>query len=164
MLYEVITHRFDVGHGALAAGGGLEGRLGFGEGSVGLGEQSDGVVLHLFLDAGDFALEAVGIGFDLHQDLFRLVVVFEELRITSYNVCYTKLLRAPRGKGSMADIEAMKSDVAGLEEAVNEIQPLIDAGEYAAAIEKATAIKTRAVSVSDEIKAVQEKLAALKKK
>jgi len=71
---------------------------------------------------------------------------------------------APRGKGSMADIEAMKSDVAGLEEAVNEIQPLIDAGEYAAAIEKATAIKTRAVSVSDEIKAVQEKLAALKKK
>jgi len=71
---------------------------------------------------------------------------------------------APRGKGSMADIEAMKADVAGLEESVNEIQPLIDGGEYAAAIEKATAIKTRALSVSDEIKAVQEKLASLKKK
>lgn len=71
---------------------------------------------------------------------------------------------APRGKGSLADIEAMKADVAGLEEALKEIQPLIDSGEYAAAIEKGTAIKTRAVSVSDEIKAVQEKLGAMKKK
>jgi len=71
---------------------------------------------------------------------------------------------APRGKGSIADIEAMKSDVSGLEVSVNEIQPLIDGGEYAAAIEKATAIKSQAVSVSDEIKAVQEKIAALKKK
>lgn len=71
---------------------------------------------------------------------------------------------APRGKGSLADIEAMKSDVAGLEEALNEIQPLIDGGEYASAVEKATAIKTRAAAVSDEIKAVQEKLAAAKKK
>lgn len=67
---------------------------------------------------------------------------------------------APRGKGSLADIEAMKADVAGLEEALNEIQPLVDAGEYASAVEKATAIKSRAVAVSDEIKAVQEKLGA----
>lgn len=65
---------------------------------------------------------------------------------------------APRGKGSLADIEAMKADVAGLEEALNEIQPLIDADEYAAAVEKGTAIKSRAAAVSDEIKAVQEKL------
>jgi len=71
---------------------------------------------------------------------------------------------APRGKGTAADIEAMKTDVAGLEEALNEIQPLIDAGEYAAAVEKGTAIKTRALAVSDEIKAVQEKLNAMKKK
>jgi len=71
---------------------------------------------------------------------------------------------APRGKGSLADIEAMKADVAGLDEAIKEIQPLIDGGEYAAAVEKATAIKGRAASVSDEIKAVQEKLDAMKKK
>jgi hypothetical protein len=57
----------------------------------------------------------------------------------------------------------MKADVAGLEEALNEIQPLIDAGEYASAVEKATAIQSRAVAVSDEIKAVQEKLSAAKK-
>jgi chromosome segregation ATPase len=75
----------------------------------------------------------------------------------------TALDSAPRGKGSLADIEAMKADVAGLEEALNEIQPLIDAGEYASAVEKATAIKSRAVAVSDEIKAVQEKLSAAKK-
>jgi uncharacterized lipoprotein YehR (DUF1307 family) len=67
---------------------------------------------------------------------------------------------APRGKGSLADIEAMKADVAGLEEALNEIQPLVDAGEYASAVEKATAIKSRAVAVSDEIKAVQDKIGA----
>jgi chromosome segregation ATPase len=75
----------------------------------------------------------------------------------------TALDSAPRGKGSLADIEAMKADVAGLEEALNEIQPLIDAGEYASAVEKATAIQSRAVAVSDEIKAVQEKLSAAKK-
>jgi chromosome segregation ATPase len=75
----------------------------------------------------------------------------------------TALESAPRGKGSLADIEAMKADVAGLEEALNEIQPLIDAGEYASAVEKATAIQSRAVAVSDEIKAVQEKLSAAKK-
>jgi len=39
---------------------------------------------------------------------------------------------------------------------------VIDAGEYASAVEKATAIKTRAVAVSDEIKAVQEKMQGLK--
>ena len=70
---------------------------------------------------------------------------------------------APRGKGSLADIEAMKADVAGLEESLNEIQPLIDGGEYALAAEKAGAIQTRAAAVSDEIKAVQEKLSTLKK-
>jgi hypothetical protein len=67
---------------------------------------------------------------------------------------------APRGKGSLADIEAMKADVAGLEESLTEIQPLIDAGEYASAVEKATAIKSLAVAVSDEIKAVQDKIGA----
>jgi hypothetical protein len=66
--------------------------------------------------------------------------------------------KAPRGKGSAADIEAMKADVAGLEEALKEIQPLIDQGEYPMAIEKATAIKTRATSVADEVKAAQEKM------
>lgn len=68
------------------------------------------------------------------------------------------LEKAPRGKGSAADIEAMKADVAGLEEALKEIQPLIDQGEYPMAIEKATAIKTRATSVADEVKAAQEKM------
>ena len=65
---------------------------------------------------------------------------------------------APRGKGSAADIEAMKADVAGLEEALKEIQPLIDGGEYPMAIEKGTAIKTRALAVADEVKAAQEKM------
>lgn len=72
------------------------------------------------------------------------------------------LATAPVGKGSLADIEMMKADVAGLETALAEVQPLIDTEDFAAANEKATAIKTKALSVSEEIKVAQEKAAAAK--
>jgi len=71
---------------------------------------------------------------------------------------------APKGKGSAADIMAMKADVAGLETALAEVQPLIDAGDFAAASEKALAINDKASALSDEIKAVMAKLAAIKGK
>lgn len=71
---------------------------------------------------------------------------------------------APKGKGSAADIMAMKADVSGLEAALTEVQPLIDGGDYAAASEKALAIKDKATLLSDEIKGVMDKLAALKDK
>lgn len=71
---------------------------------------------------------------------------------------------APKGKGSAADIMAMKADVAGLETALAEVQPLIDAGDFAAASEKALAINDKATALSDEIKAVMAKLAAIKGK
>ncbi|MBE0596345.1 MAG: DUF4398 domain-containing protein [Desulfuromonadales bacterium] len=67
---------------------------------------------------------------------------------------------APVGKGSLADIEMMKADVAGLEIALTEVQPLIDSEEFVAASEKATAIKEKALSVSEEIRIAQEKAAA----
>jgi len=70
---------------------------------------------------------------------------------------------APKGKGSLADIEAMKNDVAGLEVELQGVQPQIDSGDFIAAIEKAHAVQGKALSISDEVKAVQEKLAALKK-
>lgn len=72
------------------------------------------------------------------------------------------LATAPVGKGSLADIEMMKADVAGLETALTEVQPLIDSEDFAAASEKATAVKTKALSVSEEIKVAQEKAAAAK--
>lgn len=67
----------------------------------------------------------------------------------------TELKGAPRGKGTAADIEAMKADMAGLEEAINEVQPLIDSGEYQAATEKATSIKDRATQIAEDIKAAK---------
>jgi hypothetical protein len=70
---------------------------------------------------------------------------------------------APRGKGSLADIEAMKVDVAGLEASILEVQPLIDSGEYLAANEKAEAIQTRLVAITEEIRAAQEKMAQANK-
>jgi len=70
---------------------------------------------------------------------------------------------APKGKGSLADLEAMKNDVAGLEVSLAEVQPQIDAGDFVAATEKAHAVASQAMSISSDIKMVQEKLAELKK-
>lgn len=70
---------------------------------------------------------------------------------------------APQGKGSLADIEAMKNDVAGLEAELESIQPQIDASEFIAAAEKANAVASQAASISGDIKMAQEKLASLKK-
>ena len=71
---------------------------------------------------------------------------------------------APQGKGSMADIEAMKSDVAGLETQLQTVAPQIEAGEYIVAAEKAHAVSTGALNISNEIRAAQEKIAAVTKK
>lgn len=71
---------------------------------------------------------------------------------------------APQGKGSMADIEAMKSDVVGLDTELETVTPQIDAGEYIVAIEKAHAVAAKAMLISNDIKTAQEKLAAVIKK
>ena len=73
-----------------------------------------------------------------------------------------KVDAAPVGKGSMADIEMIKADVAGLETALTGVQPLIDSGDFAAANEQAVAIKTKAQSVTEEIRVAEEKAAELK--
>lgn len=64
---------------------------------------------------------------------------------------------APQGKGSQADIAMMKADVQGLQAALGEIQPLIDSGEYAAASERALAIKDKAAAIIEEVRVAQEK-------
>jgi len=70
------------------------------------------------------------------------------------------LTKAPKGKGSRADIEAMKADIKGLEESLPELQNLIDAEDYAVATEKANAIKEKAATVSDQINQALEKIGA----
>lgn len=71
------------------------------------------------------------------------------------------LAKAPKGKGTAADIAAMKADIKGLEDSLPEIQQLIDKEDYLAAIDKAKGIKEKAGSISNQ---VQEALAKVKAK
>lgn len=73
------------------------------------------------------------------------------------------LAKAPKGKGSQADIEAMKSDVKGLEESLAEVQASMDSEDYRAASEKSDGIKAKASEVSEQIKQAMEKVGAKKK-
>ena len=68
------------------------------------------------------------------------------------------LAKAPMGKGTRADIAALKGDIKGLEDSVPELQQLIDKEDYAAAIDKAKAIKEKADSVSNQIKEAMKKV------
>lgn len=61
------------------------------------------------------------------------------------------LAKAPRGKGSMADIEMMKADVTGLEASLAEVQTLISTEEYFVAADKANVIKTSAAGIIDAV-------------
>ena len=67
------------------------------------------------------------------------------------------LAKAPKGKGTKADIEAMKADVKGLADGLAEFQKLFDAGNYLDAVNKAQAIKDKAASVSEQVKSAMAK-------
>lgn len=71
---------------------------------------------------------------------------------------------APQGKGSIADIEAMKGDIAGLETELAGVQPQIDSGEYIAAAEKARAVSARVMLVGNDVKLAQQKMGIEPKK
>lgn len=68
------------------------------------------------------------------------------------------LEKAPKGKGTKADIEAFKADLAGLEASFPEIQAAIDKEDYFGASNTANSIKEKAVSISDQINAAIEKV------
>ena len=73
------------------------------------------------------------------------------------------LAKAPVGKESRADLEAMKADVKGLEEGLTEVQNLVGSEDYRGATDKAKAISDKAAGVSDQVKQAMEKVAAAKK-
>lgn len=66
--------------------------------------------------------------------------------------------KAPMGKGTKADIQAMKGDLAGLETAFAEIQAAIDGEDFLGASAKAETIKEQATVISDQVKAAIEKV------
>jgi hypothetical protein len=68
------------------------------------------------------------------------------------------LEKAPKGKGTKADIEAMKADLKGLEDSFPQIQAGIDQEDYFGAANTANTIKEKAVAVSDQVKAAIEKV------
>ena len=74
------------------------------------------------------------------------------------------LAKAPKGKGTAADIEALRGDVKGAEDMLPEIQGMIDKEDYSAAMTKANAIKDKAAGVGDQITKALEKAKAPVKK
>jgi ABC-type transporter Mla subunit MlaD len=70
--------------------------------------------------------------------------------------------KAPRGKGSSADIEAMKADLKGLEESLPEAQGMFDKGDFFGANEKAAAVKDKAAAISAQVNEAIEKVKAAK--
>jgi hypothetical protein len=73
------------------------------------------------------------------------------------------LVKAPVGKESRADLEAMKADVKGLEDSLAEVQTLVASEDYRTATDKAKAITDKAAGVSGQVKQAMEKVAAAKK-
>jgi hypothetical protein len=73
------------------------------------------------------------------------------------------LAKAPAGKESRADLEAMKADVKGLDESLAEVQKMAAGEDYRGAMDKAKAISDKAAGVSGQVKQAMEKVAAAKK-
>lgn len=73
------------------------------------------------------------------------------------------LAKAPKGKGSKADIEALKADLKGIEDSMAEIKTANDSEDYDVAIEKSNAVKGKAAAISDQIKKAMEKVGTKKK-
>lgn len=68
------------------------------------------------------------------------------------------LAKAPVGKGTKADIEALKSDLAGIETLLTEAQAAFDSEDYLSARDKAASIKEKAAAVSEQIQAAIAKV------
>jgi len=70
----------------------------------------------------------------------------------------TLLKKAPMGKGTKADIDALKADLKGLTEATPQIQTALDAQDYIGAADQAKAIKDKAMSIVEQINAAIAKV------
>lgn len=68
------------------------------------------------------------------------------------------LEKAPRGKGTRADIGALKADLKVLEDSFAEVQQAIDNEGYLGAADKARIIKEKASAISNQIKQAMEKV------
>ncbi len=74
------------------------------------------------------------------------------------------LAKAPAGKDSRAELEAMKADVKGLGDGLAEVDKLMASEDFNPAADKAKAIGEKAGAVSAQVKQAMEKVAAAKPK
>jgi hypothetical protein len=72
------------------------------------------------------------------------------------------LAKAPKGKGTAADIEALRGDVKGAEDMLPEVQGLIDKGDFNEAASKANAVKEKAAGIAAQVQQALEKIQAAK--
>jgi hypothetical protein len=72
--------------------------------------------------------------------------------------------KAPKGKGTKADIEAMNADMMVVEGQLAEVASLIAAEEFYAASDKAKAISAKAADVSAQVQAAIDKAGKGRKK
>ena len=72
--------------------------------------------------------------------------------------------KAPKGKGSMADIEMFNSDLKGLDDSLVETQTLMTNEDYFVAMDKANGVKDKAASISTQITEAIEKVKAARGK
>ncbi len=86
----------------------------------------------------------------------------QESAKSAVNEAKSLLAKAPKGKGTALDIEALKADVKGLEESLTEVQGLIEKEEYGEAVTKANALKEKTSGVSSQITQALEKVKAEK--
>lgn len=70
------------------------------------------------------------------------------------------LAKAPAGKGTAADLQALRGDVKGLEDSFAEIQGLVDKEEYGEAVTKANALKEKASGVASQVNEALKKAKA----
>jgi hypothetical protein len=89
--------------------------------------------------------------------------VAQEAAKTSVAEAKALLAKAPKGKGSKADIEALKADLKGIEDSLAEIKTENDSEDYNVAIEKSNAVKGKAAAISEQIKKAMEKVGPKKK-
>ncbi len=85
------------------------------------------------------------------------IQAMDEARV-AFEEAKTLLSKAPVGKGTRADIEALKSDLAGVEALLTEAQAAFDSEDYFGARDKAASIKETAAAISEQVKAAIAKV------
>ncbi len=68
------------------------------------------------------------------------------------------LAKAPKGKDTKADIEAMQNDLKVAEESITEANTAMSSGQYKDALTKAESAKEKASAIVDQVQKAQEKV------